>query len=423
MFSQIEKMAAALAPQLSVWRRHLHRIPETGWNERETSAFLASELEKMGYEICSGKDVTGHETGLIATLRCEGSAGGDHPDHSASGGQRADGPVFALRFDIDALPVEEADGPEHLPALEGFRSRHPGCMHACGHDGHAAAGLGCARLLRELQPYLSCTVRLIFQPAEEGARGASPIVERGWLSDVSWFLAGHITGREYGGPEEPDVVPVCSSLATTKFDVVFHGRSCHGAQPEKGASAISAMAASVLALNTIPRHSGGATFLNVGRVSAGEGRNIVAGNAFLEAEVRGATTELNQYMEDRSFEIIRHCAAMYGCTADISIRGHAPSLESSPDFCRRLTAMCRDRLSGIRAAEHPEIFRASEDAAVMLNAVREAGGQGAFLLFPSHTAAPLHSSRYDFEESVLPKAVSVFVSAVFCCCGTDGGRL
>ena len=217
MYAQIEKMAAALAPKLTAWRRHLHTIPETAWNERETSAFLASELKRMGYEIITGNPVAGHDTGLVAELRCGG----------------ADQPVFALRFDIDGLPVKEASDPEHLPLSLGFQSRHAGCMHACGHDGHAAIGLGCARLLQKLRHHLSGTVRLIFQPAEEGARGAAPVVEKGWLSDASYFLAGHITGRDYGGSEEPDAVPVCSSLATTKFDAVFHGRSCHGASPRR----------------------------------------------------------------------------------------------------------------------------------------------------------------------------------------------
>ena len=399
MYDRIEEKAFALTPELTAWRRHLHTIPETAWNEKETSAFLASELQKMGYEAVTGEPVAGHETGVIATLRCGG------------------GPVFALRFDIDALPVEEASDPDHFPSAGGFRSARPGCMHACGHDGHAAIGLGCARLLREFKPYLSGTIRLIFQPAEEGGRGASPIVERGWLSDVSYFLAGHIVGREYGDSDQTDAVPVCSSLATTKFDAVFHGRSCHGAQPEQGASVISAMAAAILNLNAIPRNSRGSTFLNVGRITAGEGRNVVSGNGLMEAEVRGASTELNQYMEDRAFEMIRHCAAMYGCSADISVKGHAPSLNSSPDFSGELLDFCREHLPSVRFSARPESFRASEDAAVMLNAVRSSGGRGAFLLFPVETAAPLHSSRYDFSESILPKAVSVFVSAVCRYCG------
>lgn len=401
MYAQIEKMAAALAPKLTAWRRHLHTIPETAWNERETSAFLASELKRMGYEVITGNPVAGHDTGLVAELRCGGT----------------DQPVFALRFDIDGLPVEEASDPEHLPLSLGFQSRHAGCMHACGHDGHAAIGLGCARLLQKLRHHLSGTVRLIFQPAEEGARGAAPVVEKGWLSDASYFLAGHITGRDYGGSEEPDAVPVCSSLATTKFDAVFHGRSCHGAQPEEGASAVSALSAAVLSLNAIPRHSQGATFLNVGRITAGEGRNVIAGFGRMEAEVRGASTELNHYMEEQAFRIIRHCAAMYGCTADILPQGHAPSLESSPDFCRELAEICGKGLSSVRFAEKPEVFRASEDAAAMLRTVREAGGKGAFLLFPTGTAAPLHSCRYDFDETILPKAVSIFTAAVFHWCG------
>lgn len=399
MYAWIQKRALELAPVLSACRRQLHAFPEPAWEERRTCAFLEQELQKLGYEVLCGRQVSGHDTGILATLRC------------------GSGPVFALRFDLDALPVEESSDPAHRPQQEGFRSCCPGIMHACGHDGHAAIGLGCAHLLKEMQDRLHGTIRLIFQPAEEGARGAAPIVEKGWLDDVSWFLAGHIVGRDYGGPEHADAVPVCSSLATTKFDVLFRGRSCHGAQPENGASVLSAMAAVILALNGIPRHSKGATFLNVGTVSAGKGRNIVAGEGRMEAEVRGADTELNQYMEDRAFSLIRSGAAMYGCEALIRTVGKAPSLQSSPGFCRELSALCRDNLPLVRMASVPEVFRASEDAAVMLDAVRSAGGEGAFLLFPTRTAAPLHSPDYDFDEAVLPKAAALFASAVFRFCG------
>ena len=400
MYSFIEKRACELAPVLTRHRRNLHQIPETGWNEKETCSYIAAELRQLGYEVLLGGPVTGHETGIIASLSC------------------GNGPVSVLRFDIDALPTEEDSTHAHLPAREHFCSRNPGAMHACGHDGHIAIGLGCARIFTELSSRLSGTIRLIFQPAEEGCKGAGAIVERGWLDDASLFLAGHIVGREYTGGGHADVIPgVNASLATTKFDAIFSGHSCHGAAPENGASVISAMASAVLALNGIPRHSEGATFLNIGRIQGGQGRNIVADRGLIVLEVRGTTTALNQYMEDQAFRIIQESARMYGCESEIQVIGRAPSLDSTPALCGRILSLCRDHLPSIQAFGTSAAFRASEDASLMLERTKSHGGQGAFLLFPTDTTAPLHNSSYDFDESILPKAATVFTAAVYQFCG------
>ena len=400
MYREIEAKAKALSDTMIQNRRILHKIPETAWQEKETTRFLAAALKEMGYEIITGEAVAGHETGVIATLRCQ------------------DGPTFVLRFDIDALAANECSSPSHFPSKAGFRSGYEGFMHACGHDGHAAIGLGCARLLMDLRHTLRGTIRLIFQPAEEGGRGAAPIVQRGWLDDADFFLAGHIVGREYTDGQPADVISgVCNSLATTKFDAIFTGRSCHAASPEQGASVISAMASAILNLNGIPRHSEGATFLNIGRISAGEGRNIVAGQGKMELEVRGATTELNQYMENRAFQILQDSAHLYGCQAEIEIQGNAPSLTSSPELCATLRALCRERLEFVRVLDTSVPFRASEDAAVMLERVICRGGQGAYLLFPTDNTAPLHSCSYDFNETILAKAAAVFTAAVYQFCG------
>ena len=163
-------------------RRALHRIPEPAWEESKTTAYIADTLRALGYAPITGPAVAGHETGVIAELK------------------NGEGRILALRFDIDALPKAECASPEHFPHQAGFASLHGGRMHACGHDGHAAIGLTLATLLMEEKNRLpkGC-IRLIFQPAEEGCRGALPLTEKGWLDDVDVFLSGHIVGRDYPG--------------------------------------------------------------------------------------------------------------------------------------------------------------------------------------------------------------------------------
>ena len=137
------------------------------------------------------------------------------------------GPVVAIRFDIDALGLVEDSTDGHYPKQEGFSSCHLGAMHACGHDGHASIGLTTAKILMELKEHLHGTLKIIFQPAEEGVRGAKSICESGFLDDVDYIFAAHIMPRVkdydlYFGMNE--------SFATTKLDVIYHGVSTHAAE-------------------------------------------------------------------------------------------------------------------------------------------------------------------------------------------------
>ncbi|MGI6020881.1 MAG: amidohydrolase [Lachnospiraceae bacterium] len=390
-------------------RRALHKTPETAFNEFRTQEYIVRRLLDLGYDPIVSEKATGKPTGVIAELRC------------------GDGPLTALRFDIDALAITETNSPDHLPSSCGFRSEN-NCMHACGHDGHIAIGLACADALMHFKSALKGTVRFIFQPAEEGCRGANAVTSMGWLDDADYFLSGHIVGREYDPAfENPDnsadirkidVIPgVSSSLATTKIDVSFSGTPCHASQPECGSSVIPAIASCVLAINGIPRNSGGATFVNIGRISAGESRNIIAGNGSAELEVRGSTTALNAYMEENVLRIIKNCCGMYNVKADIDILGRCPSLESSDSLHLSALDVCRSKLSGIRTADEMRPFKASEDAAVMMEKVKSHGGSAIFFLFVADTTSPLHCPDYDFDEKILVKAASVFCGMVLDICG------
>lgn len=225
-------------------RRDFHKYPETAWLEMRTSAIIAKTLTELGYEVLTGRQV------CLESARCglpseeqlrahakkvlEQGAPADYLTEEMKEGftgvigilRCGDGPVVALRFDIDALGLNEDQTPKHRPYAEGFSSQNFGMMHACGHDGHAAIGLGTADVLMKLKDSLHGTVKLIFQPAEEGVKGAAPIVAHGHLDDVDYFAGTHIAPT--GGPDDGDVTSgTWGSLATSKYDAVFHGQSAH----------------------------------------------------------------------------------------------------------------------------------------------------------------------------------------------------
>ena len=208
------------------------------------------------------------------------------------------GPTVGLRFDIDALDLVESQADEHRPAAEGFVSLNEGAAHACGHDSHAAIGLGVARALKVLGDEIRGTVKLVFQPAEEGVRGAKAMVAGRVVDDVDVMLGLHI----YSGWATGAVTPGKGGfLATTKFDAMITGAPSHaGGSPHQGKNALLAAATAVLNLHAISRHRGGSTRINVGRLTAGQGRNVVPPNAHLVIETRGATTKLNEYMYERA---------------------------------------------------------------------------------------------------------------------------
>lgn len=398
-------------------RRLFHRFPETAWTEVRTTEAIVDYLSQLGYELWQGEAVSGHETGVVAEICC----GGQEDDG------KENGPLIALRFDIDGLPNQETELAGHKPNKEGFSSEREGFMHACGHDGHIAIGLGCALIFSRIRELLKGRIRLIFQPAEEGCRGARTVVAHGWLDQVDYFLAGHIVPRLYledsrfpkTVTDQWDVLPVSGSFATTKLNARFTGKSSHGATPEKGVSVIPAMASAILALNGIPRHSEGATRINVGKMWAGEGRNILASQGEMELEVRGETTALNCYMEERAVAILKGQAQVYGCQVDLDILGPCPSLVSSTDFCGRITRILQEQYDGtLQVPSETGVFRASEDAAVMMEHVKEQGGQAAYLLYSADAVASLHKPDYDFEESVLTRA-ALIVTSVTACCGRN----
>ena len=322
------------------------------------------------------------------------------------------GPVVALRFDIDALGMVECPESTHRPTREGFASVNAGMMHACGHDAHATIGLGVAELLMKHRDALHGTIKLIFQPGEEGARGARAMVAAGHLDDVDVFIGSHIAPT--GGPDDGDVTPgTWGSLATTKFDVTFTGLAAHaGGFPEKGKNALLAAASAVLALQAIPRHSGGQSRVNVGTLHAGTGRNVIPDRAVMQLEVRGETTEINQYMADMAVAACEGAARMQGCACEMVKMGEAEGQHSDLPLLERIADVVRRDLPQMRVSsvENAQNW-GSEDISLMMNRVQAHGGQATYMRVMTPMAGAQHTVTFDFDEQVLSRSVMVFCAA------------
>ncbi|HUT17737.1 MAG TPA: amidohydrolase [Anaerolineae bacterium] len=419
LIGRVSGIVDRLEERLIAYRRDLHRHPELGWTEFRTASLIARRLAALGYEVAVGRQVVREadrmgvpsEETLEACWERARSEGGDAKYLQAVRGgftgvvgelRNGRGPVVALRFDIDALGVQEDGDPEHRPAREGFVSIHDGVSHACGHDAHVAAGLGVAEVLQRLRPQIEGRVRLVFQPAEEGVRGARAMVGAGVMDGVDYLVGHHLysswrLGEIAGG--------MGGYLATTKFDACLTGRPAHASgEPHKGRNALLAAATAVLNLYAISRHRQGATRINVGQLVAGTGRNVVPAEAQLMVETRGATTELNDYMFARAKQVLEAAAVMYDCELEITEMGAATGGSSDRALADRIESIAR-QVGGFTVRE-PEESGGSEDLTYMMARVQEQGGLatnvgiGADLGGWGH-----HTERFDIDERALRMAV------------------
>lgn len=417
----------AMEETLMAGRRDLHRYPEPGWTEFRTAAKVAKALQNLGYEVALGKEavaeaammgrpsaadlqaaqaraieegadpalvdaMAGGLTGVVGTLRFE-----------------RPGPVVGLRFDMDSNDVQETDDPKHFPNREGFASVHDNAMHACGHDGHTTVGLALAKLFKQFAGDLCGTVKLIFQPAEEGVRGAKAMVERGVVDDVEFMLGAHFgfKMRKTGSI----ACNVTGFLATGKYDAHFSGVPAHaGAAPEEGKNALLAAACAALNLHAISRHGGGSSRINVGYLQGGSGRNIIGDRAVLKIETRGATSEINAYMEREALRIIEAAAQMYDVKVAVEkVGGAAGGSNSSAlaDYLER-KANALGIFSEVVAACD---FGASEDFSYFMERVQAHGGEAAYMMVGADLAAGHHDAHFTFDERALSYAAKMMAAA------------
>jgi len=379
--------AEALADQLTAWRRDLHQHPELGFHEQRTAAIVAQTLRDLGLEVQTGVA----DTGVVAVVE------GARPGHTA-----------LLRWDMDALPIQEATGAP-------YASTNPGVMHACGHDGHVAIGLGVARLLCSRRKDLRGRVKLVFQPAEEGLGGAERMIAAGVLEDPSPDVALGIhlwNSRPVGWVGIGDG-PVMAGAEILEIEIL--GKGGHGASPHQARDPVAAAAQVVSALQTIvsrnldPR---AAAVVSITQLHAGEAFNVIPDRVMLRGTIRTFDLGVRETVLKRVTEVASGVAAALGCAASVQLTPLTPPVVNDPDLAARIRQVARRVLPGV-LVEETERSMVSEDMAFFLRAV-----PGCFVLFGSANPsrgldAPHHNPQFDFDEAALPQSVALLVSATW----------
>ena len=439
MIDKITKIADEIEDKIINYRRDFHHYAERGWTEFRTASLIARRLTELGYSVKVGKAVISEVDRMGVPedeelQKCWNSAveqGGDKEFlNKMKGGftgvvgtiSNGDGPTIALRFDIDALEISESKEKNHRPFREGFDSVNEKAMHACGHDSHAASGLGIAEILVSLKTYLKGTVKLVFQPAEEGVRGAKSIVKAGVLDDVQYLIGHHVcTGWKTGEISSG----MGGYIATKKFDAVIKGKPAHaGGSPQEGNNALMAAATAILNLYAIPRHGEGVTRINVGKVIAGTGRNVICDEAKMVIETRGADTKISEYMYEKAVKVLEKSAEMYDCKVEIKRMGEAQSGESDGEFSK-IVEYTAERIGGYTLIPENR-SKGSEDFTYMMEKVQKNGGKAVYIgvgadyhgtsYFDKENKDNIliaHSHNFDIDEKAIKKVLILITAIVF----------
>ncbi|SMO64723.1 amidohydrolase [Halorubrum cibi] len=417
-------MNAKSQSRLIELRRDLHRRPEIGWREFYTTDRIVEELEEIGpdelyvgHEIHREERIRPPTDDQLARARERALETGVDDDvlsqveDGYTGAlavlEKGNGPTVLVRVDIDGLPQPESDDPDHHPAAEGFRSEYDERMHACGHDAHAAIGVGVFEAVKESD--FEGTLKVLFQPAEELGAGAASVVGSGHLEDVDSLIAVHV-GLDV---ETGVVIPgIESFLAINGFEATFEGAPAHaGNSPHEGAHAIQALSTAVGNLHAIPRHGDGATRINVGVVEGGTATNVVPESASLEGEVRGTTTDLRDYLEEHATRVLRSAAELHDCEVDVSFRNGAPSAECDDSIVDAVSAAAAGRDATVTPDEG-DALGGSEDATRLMRAVQRNGGEATYVGFGASNPTGHHTATFDVDEAVIPLAVDTLTDAV-----------
>lgn len=384
-------MTAASA-DLVAWRRHLHTIPELGFAEHETAAFVAARLAEMGWSVAAG--VGG--TGVVGTLQA-----GRAP---RNGGPRA----IALRADMDALPIAEAVARPHA-------SRHAGRMHACGHDGHMAMLLGAARDLAT-RPDFHGTIHLIFQPAEEHGRGAAAMLADGLLERFPFdevYGLHNMPGLPFG---RFATRPGGLMAAEDNFEIVVEGVGTHAARPHMGLDPLVVGAEIVLALQGIVARRldpVAQAVVSVTEFLTDGQRNVLPGRVTLRGDTRSFDPAVSAMIEARMAAIAAGLCQAHGAGHRfLYTREFRPTVNSAAQ-----TAWALDAARAVAGAEGAEGAEgdcapvlASEDFGAFLERV-----PGNFMFLGSGLAGepggvPLHNAAYDFQDGLLPLGAAYFAT-------------
>ncbi len=388
LLNTLKTEAQEIFPQLVDWRRDFHMHPEIGMEEVRTAGIVADHLRGLGLEVSTGIG----QTGVVAVVE---------PDDL-----RPDASTVMLRFDMDALPIDELND-------VAYRSTRPGLMHACGHDGHTAIGMGVAQLLTKHRAELPGRVKLVFQPGEEGHGGASAMIADGVLEnptpDAAFGL--HLWSRLPLNQVVVQPGPLWASAST--FTITVTGKGGHGAMPHETVDATLIASHLVVALQSIVSRNLDPTETGVISVCAfhsGSASNIISERAELRGTLRNFDDGVLDFIVGRIQEIGENLCRGFGAEFAFALDYCTPATINDPGSA----AFMRPVAEAVVGAENVTQIRpmmVAEDMSQFLNRV-----PGCFIMVgASDPAQPMHSPHhnptFDFDERMMPTGVALLAGA------------
>ncbi len=382
----------AFQTELQEIRRDLHAHPELCYEEVRTADVVAARLTEWGIPVVRGLGVTG-VVGIVKNGTSDRAIG--------------------LRADMDALPMQEINGFAHT-------SRHPGKMHACGHDGHTAMLLGAAYHLAQHRNF-DGTVYLIFQPAEEGGGGARRMMDDGLFEQ---FPMEAVYGM-HNWPGIPEgnfgVVSGPMMASSNEFRVVVRGKGAHAAQPHRGIDPVMVAVQIAQAWQTIVSREKNpleSAVLSITQIHAGSATNVIPDEAELIGTVRTFSTGVLDLIQRRMEEIASGVAAAFNASVDFKFKRNYPPLINHPEQTAFAVEAMRAVVGAERVNTNTEPTMGAEDFAFMLQEkpgcyVFIGNGEGAHRA-GGHGLGPcqLHNTSYDFNDNLLPIGASFWVKLV-----------
>ena len=376
------EQAKLIKEEIISYRRVIHSNPEVGQELPKTKKYVMDKLVEFGYspeEIC--------ESGIVATIK------GNKP-----------GKTFLLRADMDALPIAEKTSCD-------FKSTN-GCMHACGHDMHTAMLLGAARLLKENQDEIEGTIKLVFQPDEEGFTGAKKMLEAGVLENpkVDAALAMHVHS---GTPSNVVLCGLGTSIAgCNRFRIVVKGKGCHGAMPETGIDPINIAAHIYLAIQTILTREISATesaVVTIGKFVGGDVPNVIPEEVVMEGTIRSLDKEVGEFIFDRMNEIVTSTAKMLRGEAELIELSSVPPLANNDELAHELTGYMKDIVGEKAVVLFEQGGMGSEDFASYSYEV-----PSVYIMLGAGTkqenslyGEAMHNEKVVFNEDILPTGAAI----------------
>ncbi len=403
VYDDLDRAASAMEAQVVAWRRDIHEHPELSNREVRTAKLVAEHLESLGLEVTTG---VAH-TGVVGVLR---------------GGRQ--GPVVALRADMDGLPVVEQTGLAYASKQRGsYEGQDVGVMHACGHDNHVAILMGAASVLSGMQGELPGTVKFIFQPAEEGAPkgeegGAGMMVREGVLKNpkVDAIFGLHISQGGLAGTA--NYRPQGALASAQRFDIKVTGKQTHGASPWAGVDPIIVSAHIITALQTIVSRQVDITkapaVVTVATFNGGVRNNIVPESASMSGTIRTYDAAMRAQIHQKIHDIATAIGNSMGADVEVVIDPGVPVTYNDPELTAQ-TVSTLERIYGRQNLSIADRITGAEDFAFYQEEVPGffffIGGRPADVA--EEDAIPNHSPFFTVDESALLPGVKVMANVAF----------